>query len=138
MKTNSRYRNACGQGLVEGTVAICMIFGSGVVAMLLVLNSGTSMVFKEKLNNVTHLAAAYAAAHAGDSNVQEETTTFVAQLMPQAGISPTALTVEVNQVNIQQDPGVQVSISNQFPLFGTAGGIFPAQLTLTDSEVVVW
>lgn len=137
MKARRDIKRAKGQGLVEGSVAVSMIIGAGVIATLMVLNSGACMFFKEKLATVTTSAAQYAAAHSSDSDVKAETTAFVQNLMPQVGLTPNNLVVGVSTTSVGQSPGVQVTINNLFPLFG-GGTILPTQMTLADSEVVVW
>lgn len=133
----SKSRNQKGQGLVEGTVGVCMVIAAGVIILVLILNSGNGIFFKEKLANVTRMAASFAAAHAGESDVNGQTTAYVQQLLPKTGMSPADLTVSVNEMQVADQPTIQVIVSNNFPLFGTANYL-PTQIRLTDIECVSW
>jgi len=137
MRNRRRYRQQQGQALAEGTAAMCMVFGSVVVAMFFVLNTGMGMFFKQKLTGVCLAAAAHASAHAGDSDVETETMDFVEELMPQVGIAPRNLSVAVSEINVGEHSGVQVTVSNTFPLFGSVN-MLPTQIVLADSECVVF
>jgi len=137
MKAIRPYRRCHGSAIVEGAVAVCMVYGSAVVASLLLINSGCAMFFKTKLTHVNYLAAAYAAAHGGDITVQEETSAFITTMMPKMGLTPNNLTVAVKPIRLQENPAVQVTVSNEFPIFGAACGI-PTKITLCDTEIVSW
>jgi len=137
MRNRDNYRNQQGQALVEGTAAMSLIFFSVTIAMYFILNAGMGMFFKEKLSGVCHSAAAYAAAHAGDSDVEGKTTEFVEELMPQVGIAPYSLNVGVSEITVQENQGVQVTVQNTFPLFGSIN-MLPSKIVLADSEAVVF
>jgi hypothetical protein len=139
MRKRAKKRTVSGQGLIEGAVSVCLIIAASIGAVLFILNSGSGMFFKEKLAYASHLAANYAAAHAGDSDVESETSIFVEALMPQMGLSPSNLEVEVNEISVQENNGFKVTVTNSFPLFGGgSGGLMPAFMRLSDTEVVVW
>jgi hypothetical protein len=130
-------RSDRGQALVEGSVAVCMIIACCVAACLMVFNSGTGVYFKQKLQGISHLAAQFAAAHAGDSDVDTETQTFVETLMPQVGVTPNNPNVDIEQLSILENPMMKVTVSNTFQVFG-GGSLLPSQMTLADSECVVF
>lgn len=132
-------RNQKGQGIIEGAVGLVMVLGAGIVAMMFILNSGVGMYYKQKLMPVTNLAAQFAAAHASDSNVDEETANFVRDLMPKLCMAPSNLQVKVETITVGSEPAMQVTVSNSFPLFGTGGASGATNLlALSDTEVVVW
>ncbi|HEY9677287.1 MAG TPA: hypothetical protein V6C76_04735 [Drouetiella sp.] len=137
MKNNKRIRSQRGQGLVEGAVACCMIFSSGIAATLLLLNSGTTMFFKDKLSHCTHLATQFAAAHQGDDGLQSETSEFVKEIMPQMGLQANGLQVTVKPVAINATSGVQVTVTNSFPVFGGVR-FLPTEVAISDSECHIW
>ncbi|HEY9719128.1 MAG TPA: hypothetical protein V6C69_16760 [Trichormus sp.] len=130
-------RNQKGQGIIEGTIGVCMVIAAGALTLVLILNSGNGIFFKEKLANVARMAASYAASHASESDVGSQTTTYVQQLMPQSGMNPSGLTVSVNEAEVLDQPTIQVTVSNNFPLFGTASYL-PTQIRLADTECVSW
>jgi hypothetical protein len=127
-------RSNRGSGLVEGVVGLHMVIGGTVLATLLILNSGTSILSKNKILLVTGQAAQYAAAHQSDADLQSETQAFVQSLMPVVGLTPNRLSVTVTATAVNGVQGQQVCVTNQFPLFGTAGGAFPTQIQLADTE----
>jgi hypothetical protein len=132
-----RMRSERGQGIAEGAAAISMIIPVSIGACLLIFNSGSGIYFKQKLEGVTHLAAQYAAAHAGDSNVEIETETFVENIMPEVGMTPNNLNVDIEELSMNENPMVKVTVANSFQVFG-GGSVLPSQITLAESECVVF
>src|SRR5277367_6915217 len=101
-------RNQRGQGLIEGALGLIMVLGGAIIAVLLILNSGTGIFLKMKIGLVTAQAAQYAAVHQTDANVQGETQAFVEALMPNVGLTPKQLTVTVVQCVVNGAQGEQV------------------------------
>jgi len=126
-------RSQRGSGIIEGAVGLLMVISGGIMATMLMLNSGADIFFKNKILVVANQAALYAAAHQSDPNVQEETQSFVQELMPTVGLTPSSLNVTVTPTTVNGVEGEQVAISNQFPLFGT-GSILPNKIRLADTE----
>jgi hypothetical protein len=126
-----------GSGIVEGVAGICLVTSSSILALLLLINSGCGILYKQKLSHVNYLATAYAAAHGGDANVQDETTEYVKQVMSAMGMAPNGLSVTVTEMRFQNSPAIKVTLSNEFPLTGAAFGI-PPIINLSDSEIAIW
>jgi hypothetical protein len=127
-------RNKRGSGIIEGVFGLVLIISGGIISTLFILNSGAGIFFRNKTLLVASQAAQYAAAHQADSDVQGETETFVQNLMPTVGMSPSDLKVTVTATTVNGVQGVQVSVSNHFPLFGSGGGVMPDQIRLADTE----
>jgi hypothetical protein len=125
-------RTERGAGLVEGAVGLMMVVGGGILVTFLILDCGTAVYFKNKLLLITGQAAQFAAAHGSDPGVRDETMTFVQNLMPTVGLTPRDLNVTVNSTAMNGVQGVQVTVSNQFPLFGK--GMLPNRIQLDDTE----
>jgi len=126
-------RNKRGSGIVEGAVGLVLVMSSGICASLLVVNSGTGVVFKTKVSLVAAQAAQFAAAHQSDSSLQSETQAFVQTLMPNIGLAPKALAVSVTQTTVNGVEGELVTITNEFPVFGNAS-FLPRTFRLSDTE----
>jgi hypothetical protein len=133
MKAQHSRRGQKGSAIVEGALAICMVITSTSLAALLLINCGCLMFFKMKLTHVNYQAAAYAAAHGGDSALQEETADFVKTMMSQMGLAPNNLMVAVRQTRVEENPAVIVTVTNDFPIFGVT-----SKIAICDSEVVSW
>ena len=129
-------RSQKGSGLIEGVVGLMLVIGSTILAALLLLNSGMSILFDNKLLLVAGQAARYAVAHQLDENVEAETQTFVQSLMPTLGLTPNNLIVTTTPNAICGAQGMQVTVSNQFIVVGAAAipGVFPSQIRLADTE----
>jgi hypothetical protein len=127
-------RSSRGQALVEGVVALALIVAGTVGAALLLTNVGLSLFFKEKLAFCNNQASQYAFAIRSTANLEEQTTTFVRELLPRLGVAPNQLSVDVDpNVTIAGRPAVSVTIRNTCSLVGS-GSIIPVQLALTDSS----
>src|SRR5271154_285017 len=133
MKNRNHRRSSKGQVLVEGELGLAMVTGGGVLAALLVLNSGVGVFAKDKLVMVTGQAAQFAVTNSSDADLEAETKTFVQQLMPTVGLKPQNLNVTLKLTTVGMQTGVLVSVSNNFTIIGN-GTIMPAQLQMTDTE----
>jgi hypothetical protein len=127
-------RNNRGSGLIEGVFGLMMIISGTTLATVLLINSGTSILFKNKISLVASQAAQYAAAHQSDPNLEPETEAFVESLMPAVGLTPYGLNVTVTATELNGVQGQQVSVTNRFLLCSTCGGVFPKQIQLADTE----
>ncbi len=130
-------RNRRGQGIIEGAIGLIMVLGAGIAATLLLLNSGAGMYFKQKLMPVAYLGAQFAAGHSADPNVSDETRQYIEQLMPKVGLKPANLGVDVLLITVEDEPSIQVTVTNNFPLFGNGSDI-TGVLRLSGTEVVSW
>jgi hypothetical protein len=121
--------------LIEGALGLVMVIGVGVMSAMLVLNSGVGAFFKNKLSMITNQAVQFAVSHSqdADADLQAETKTFVQQLMPNVGLTPSNLNVTVKFTTTGTQTGLLVSVSNNFPLLGN-GTMFPAQMQMSDTE----
>jgi hypothetical protein len=133
MNMQRRRRSCRGQALIEGALGVVLVLGGGVLASMLVLNSGFGALFKNKISLVANQAAQFAVSHASDSDLQSETNTFVEQLMPEVGLTPRNLNVTLKLTTTGTQTGVLVSVANDFSILGN-GTMFPAQLRMSDTE----
>lgn len=107
------------------------------MGLLLLLNAGIGVYSKAKMEKICQLATQYAAQHAGDSDVKDKTTSYVATVMTEIGIRPKNLSVNVASVDVESQQMLKVTVSNTFQLCAT-GNLMPSELTLADSDCVVW
>jgi len=114
---------------------MCMVLSSAVIATLLIMNSGCLLFYKTKLTHVNYLAAAYAAAHDGDNDLNQETIEFTKSAMTDMNLIPNNLQVTVKTLQLQENSAVQVTIANDFPIAGVSNGTTPSTIKLEDTEL---
>lgn len=114
---------------------MCMVLFSSGAAALLIMNSGCMIFYKTKLTHIGYLAAAYAAAHDGDSNLEQETTDYTKNAMTLMNITPNNLKVTVKSVRLEENAAVQVTIANDFPIIGVSTGTNQSNINLADTEL---
>jgi hypothetical protein len=119
--------------LAEGAVALVIVIFGLIISVALVLNACIGATFKNRLVVVSNLAAQFAVARSSDAGLEAETDQFVQQLLPQVGLTPCNLVVTAKRETIDNQPGVLVSISNQFSVIGN-GTMMPMKLLVADTE----
>jgi hypothetical protein len=138
MRFTNKRCSTRGSAIAEGVVGLMLVIWGAVAGTLLLLNSGAGIFFKEKLLIVTNMTAQYAAQNANDPNLQADTYTYVERVLPQFGLTPDNVTITItNPVTIKTNTGpiigVQVRVSNRFPVFGN-GTVLPMCIQLSDTE----
>jgi hypothetical protein len=119
---------------VTVVAAVSLIMAICAFLTLLLVCSGSGIVFQEQLGRVNLLASSFASAHAQDSDVQGETESFVKSLMPQMGMTPVDVSVTVKPTQTQNGSVLRVTLANRFRL-AIAHGVLPNEVTLTDSRM---
>jgi hypothetical protein len=127
-----RKRNPKGQALVEGVIALVLITGATIGALLLLANTAIAFYFKDKLSSCSNQAAQFAFTLPAGSNLEQETTKFANFFLPQIGVKPNNLIVKARTDTFQGKPAVFVDITNTFPLFGNLT-FLPGTVSLQDS-----
>ena len=128
-------RGARGAALVEGVVALCMIFFGSMIAVVFLVNSGMSTFYKEKLGFITNQIALQVGQNPqmDDMAVRE----MARDMLNQMGIPSTDLKVKRSLATIYGRPGVAVTIvAGNLPMFGN-GQVLPLTITLQDKSVAL-
>jgi Flp pilus assembly protein TadG len=138
MKPKAKYirkRNS-GAALVEGVIALMMIIMGTVGAVLLMVNTGMSMYYKQKLSFVAQQAASYIAllSAADDIEVKGEDTSRA--LMQAMGMDPNRCTVHIELTTVQDLPAVSVTLATDVKLFGK-GDVLPLSIKIQDTAVAI-
>lgn len=127
-------KRRCNGATIGFAVAIVvLIVMLSLLLSLLLVNSGSSILYQEKLGRINQLASSFAASHAQDGNLQEETQSYVQDMMSLMGLNVDGTTVSILQTTTNNVPSIKVTITNRFNLIGM-GDILPRQVTLMDSE----
>lgn len=137
-KSKTKYsvrRPASGQAIIEGVVALLLIVFGTVCAVLLLINVGFSVYYKDKLGFIANQCAQYAATQ-DESNRQTKTTDFAKALLNQFGYNSDTAECEVQAVQVAGEQAIQVNLENTFPLFQSAASFLPGSIRLDEKAVV--
>src|SRR5262245_28409097 len=124
-----------GAVLVEGVVALVLIISGTVLATLLLVNSGLSTYYKEKLGFVANQASQFAFQIPQNQDPKPLTTAFVLDLMNQMGLpaEKTQVTTD-NTIKVSGVRGVKVTIKADLKLIGK-GDVLPLTIPLTETAI---
>jgi len=134
VKTNLNRRR--GAALVEGVVALAMIIMGTVGAVLLLVNVGMSMYYKQKLGFIASEAAMYGAVLAGNDDIEVRGAEIARALLKAMGFNPARCDVKVAEIEVDGKPGIQVTIITDLKMFGK-GDILPISMNIQDSAVAI-
>jgi hypothetical protein len=127
------YRRQSGQGLTEGVAGLLLVTTGIVLGVLLLVNSGLLLFYKEKLAFVTDQTAKFAATLSSDTR-DDDTEKFAKELLGKVGLPSKQATVKVDDTTLAGQAAVSVAITDNFGLFGN-GEILPKASSLTDVAV---
>ncbi len=138
MKNSKLRRPATGAALAEGVVSLWLIISGTVLAVGLLVNTGMSTFYKEKLGFVTNQVAMTVAAQSDPAQAEEKAKTTTKALFTAMGMSFQDCVVKVKAESIDSQPAVGVTVTIKMPLMliGQAD-IFPGAITITDKAVVL-
>lgn len=129
--------NQNGAVLVEGVVALVLIIIGTVLGTLLLVNSGLSIYYKEKLGFVANQASQFAFQLPADKDPRPQTTVFVNELIEKIGLPAEKTTVTTdNTVQIAGVRGAKVIISAELKLIGK-GDVLPLTIPLTETAIAI-
>ena len=125
-----RRRDERGAGIIYGTFATMAILLGSVFGTVLVLNIGYCTIYDEKLARVNTYVSQYAAAHATDGTGEGAIESYAQTVISAMGLTPQNVSIQVAHTG----SGVQVTVANQFGLFGSRG-LLPSSVTLHQTAV---
>ena len=129
--------NQSGAVLVEGVVALVLIITGTVLGTLLLVNSGLSTYYKEKLGFVANQAAQFAFQIPADKDPKAQTTAFVLELMEKIGLpSENTVVTTDNTVQVAGVRGAKVVITANLKLIGK-GDVLPLTIPLTETSIAI-
>lgn len=139
MQKNLRGRNQRGAALVEGVVALWLIVSITVASISLLINSGMSMFYKQKIAYVAMQTATYTAQLKMNEDKQTRGDEIARSLLGTMGFNLGQVEVEVKEITVADAPSVRVDITcKNLPLFhGTEAGMMPFSVTLADSATCI-
>lgn len=139
MQKTFRGRKQRGAALAEGVVALWLIISITVAAISLLINSGMSMFYKQKIAYVAMQTATYTAQMKMHEDKKTQGEALAKKLLQTMGFNTSQADVQVKETTIDGAPCVQVDITiANLPLFhGTEAGMMPFSVTLGDSAVCI-
>lgn len=119
-----------GQALTEGVVGVMIISMTLIGALVLLVNGGLCVFYKEKLAFVTIECARFASQQSAGNDVAGKTTEFANHMLAGVGLPPGR--VQVEEVDLGGSRGVKVSINETV---GLLKGIpyLPGNITFEDT-----
>ncbi len=115
-----------------GVVDLMIVIPATIGAILFLMDTGLGMYDKSKLSFVATQAASFAASLPQNQDPTEQTKQLVSDLMKSMAIPSKAVKVGVSRITLAGRPGINVQISDEFPLFGQAS-FLPAKISLQDN-----
>lgn len=139
MKKNFPSRNQRGAVLAEGVVAIWLIISITVAAVSLLINSGMSMFYKQKISYVAMQTATYTAQLKMNEDKVGKGEAAAKKMLEAMGFSTVNSEIEIKEENIEDAPCISVSITlKNLPLFqGSEPGMMPFSVTLGDKAIAI-
>ncbi len=133
-----KVRSRRGAVLLEGVAAIWLIVTVSVVSISLLINSGMSMFYKQKIAFVAMETAIYTAGL--KMNVDKVATgeEFAKQMLNGMGMSVQNAKIEIKETMVMDAPAISAQISlSKLPLLQGSGGMLPFSITLADKAVAI-
>jgi Flp pilus assembly protein TadG len=125
-----------GAALVEGVIALAMIIMGTVGAVLLLVNTGMSMYYKQKLGFIASEAAMYAAVLSQTDDVEVKGSETARALLQAMGFNPSRCDVKVSVTTVDDKPAIKVTITTDLKMFGK-GDILPGSINIQDTAVAL-
>jgi hypothetical protein len=125
-----RRRDVRGAGIIYGTFATMAILLGSVFGTVLVLNIGYCTIYDEKLARVNAYVSQYAAAHAQNGTGEGAIESYAQTVIAAMGLTPSNVSIQVAHTSTS----VQVTVANQFSLFGSRG-LLPSNVTMRQTAV---
>ena len=134
MRRQDRAKRVRGAVLVEGVVALSLIIGGTVMAVLFLLNVGMGVYYKEKLALVSNQAALFAGSlNPADPDLNSKTKEQAQKIATAMGLPPT---VQVTSIDTSDPTLIAVTVSmSGLPLFGN-GQFLPQTISLSDTAAI--
>jgi hypothetical protein len=125
----NKHRKNKGAALVEGVVSLAMVIGGVILGVLLLVNVGVSMYYKQKLGIVSNHAAQFAATQdPGDPNLQFNTLMKARAIATAMGLPP----VNITTIDLSNPDFVTVTVNMSGVLIGK-GDVIPSAVNISDT-----
>lgn len=127
-------RAANGQGLIEGVCGLVIVTIGAVLGILLLVNTGVSAFYKERVGFVTQKAADFAAMKFGEASALDETRKFTNDILKETGL-PNLQDIKLEKVLAGGKDAVRVRlVVSGLTLVGN-GEVLPKSINIEDAAV---
>lgn len=132
-------RNQTGAVLAEGVVSIWLIVTVVVASISLLINTGMSMFYKQKIAFIAMQTATYAAQLKLADDRQARGETYAKSLIKTMGLPVINSEITIKELVVEGAPSIEVAITlANLPLFhGPESGMLPFSVTLGDKAVAI-
>lgn len=131
-------RNNRGAVLAEGVAATWLIVTIAAASVSLLINSGMSMFYKQKIAFCAMETAIYTAGLKMDVDKPAKGEEFAREIIKGMGLAVHNATIEIEETNIKDAPAVSVKISiANLPLLHGDGMMLPFSITIADQAVAL-
>jgi len=139
MYKNFRGRDQHGAALAEGVVSLWLIISIAVASICLLVNSGMSMFYKQKIAYVAQQTATYTAQMKMNEDKKTKGEEVAKKLLAAMGFQTMNAEIDIKEETIEDAPCISVSITlKNLPLFqGSEPGMMPFSVTLGDKAVAI-
>jgi len=122
-------RTPKGAGIVEGVVGLAMVIGGGILAVLLIINTGTAMYMKNKVAFASEQMARYAASETDTA----KRDAFKQDLITKMGL-PSGTTINLEDTQLGSQDAVKATATATSSTLLKADWL-PETISMTDSSV---
>lgn len=130
-------RKDSGAALVEGVMGLWLVITGTVLAITILVNTGMSTYYKEKLGFISNQCAAYAATLPPGEDIPTKVEPVARDLLNALGMANTGCKVKAEERAIQDRTAIKITVAvNGLKLFGP-GDVLPGTINLEDSAVVL-
>jgi len=139
MRRKGHGRSKQGAALVEGVASLWLIVSITVASISLLINSGMSMFYKQKIAYVAMQTATYTAQMKMNEDKTSRGEELAKSLLSKMGFNVAQTEVDIKEISVEGAPSIQVDITcKNLPLFhGTEAGMMPFSVTLGDSATCI-
>jgi hypothetical protein len=131
------YDRRTGAAMVEGVMGLWLVITGTVLALTIIVNTGMSTYYKEKLGFISNQCAAYAATLPPGEDIASKVEPVARGLLSALGLANTGCKVKVEEKAIEDRTAVKITVAvNGLKLFGP-GDVLPGTINLEDSAIVL-
>ncbi len=132
-------RASAGSGIIEGIVALMLIIGSTILAVILLLNTGIASYDKEKISFVADQAASYATTLFDSKTRDADVSAFVDEMLNQMGVKASNTSVKVTDIKCNRWAALSVDVSSTIPtlMSSSFSSMLPQQIQVSARSVAI-
>jgi hypothetical protein len=131
-------RRHSGAALAEGVAALWLIVSITAASVSLLINSGMSMFYKQKIAFCAMETATYTAGQRMDVDRLARGEEFAREIVKGMGLAVHNATIDIKETTVKDAPAISVRISiANLPLLHGEGGILPFSITIADQAVAI-